>query len=41
MAGEKIDTSTRKIIQTAPIGKRPDMMAISSDGKRIVIQSEE
>ena len=28
-----IDTASRKIVKTTPIGQRPDMMAISSDGK--------
>ena len=30
-----IDTDSRKIVKTTPIGQRPDMMAISSDGKTV------
>ena len=32
-----IDTASRKIVKRTPLGKRPDMIAVSSDGKTVFV----
>lgn len=36
-----IDTASQKITKTAPAGKRPDMIAVSPDGKNLYITSRD
>ncbi len=36
-----IDTASRKITKTAPAAKRPDMIAVSPDGKNLYITSRD
>ena len=36
-----IDTASRKIIKSPAVGKRPDMLAISPDGKTLYVTSRD